>query len=416
MIRNRRRLLFAAGGSAALGACTFTLEHGLFNPCRAELPRVLAEDETVVAAWDGIDAARMWDCHAHLIGTGDSGSGVWVNPAMLNLANPVLYAQRLLYLNAGCAHDAQGSMDESYVERMLNLLEGMRPGVKLVLFAFDRNYAETGLPVPGETAFYVPDAYARAAARRHPGRFEWAASVHPYRSDCLAALRDAKAQGARAVKWLPAAMGMDPASPRCDPFYAELVRLDLPLITHGGMERAVRVGERQHLGNPLRLRRALEHGVRVVVAHCATLGEDRDLDRGEDGPFVASFSLFARLMDDPRYRATLYGDISSIAQVNRAGPALMELIEREDWHPRLLNGSDYPLPGLLPLYSMSRLTELGVIESRVAQVLAAVREHNPLLFDFVLKRHLRAGGKGFPRSVFETRSFFDRRRPLAERP
>jgi mannonate dehydratase len=413
MKRNRRRLLFAAGGSATLGACAFTLEHGLFNPCRAELPRALAEDETVVAAWNGIDTARMWDCHAHLIGTGDSGSGVWVNPAMLTLANPVLYAQRLLYLNAGCAHDARGSMDESYVERMLNLLEGMRPGVKLVLFAFDRHYAETGIPVPGETAFYVPDAYARATARRHPGRFEWAASIHPYRTDCIAALREAKTQGARAVKWLPAAMGMDPASPRCDAYYAELVKLDLPLITHGGMERAVRVGERQHLGNPLRLRRALEHGVRVVVAHCATLGEDRDLDRGEDGPFVASFALFARLMDDPRYRRTLYGDVSAIAQVNRAGPALLELLERDDWHPRLLNGADYPLPGILPLYSMSRLTELGVIESRVAPVLAAIREHNPLLFDFVLKRHLRAGGKAFPRSVFETRTFFDRRLPSA---
>ena len=409
-MRNRRRLLLAAGGCTALGACTFTLEHGLFNPCRAELPHALAEDETILAAWNGIDATRLWDCHAHLIGTGDSGSGVWVNPSMLNLANPVLYAQRLLYLNAGCAHDARGSMDESYVERMLNLLEGMRPGVKLLLFAFDRHYAETGIPVPGETAFYVPDAYARATARRNPGRFEWAASIHPYRSDCIAALREAKAQGARAVKWLPAAMGMDPASPRCDPFYAELVKLDLPLITHGGMERAVRVGERQHFGNPLRLRRALEHGVRVVIAHCATMGEDRDLDRGEDGPFVTSFALFARMMDDPRYRGTLYGDISAIAQVNRAGPALIELLEREDWHPRLLNGADYPLPGILPLYSMSRLTELGVIEGRVAQVLAAVREHNPLLFDFALKRHLRAGGKAFPRSVFETRSFFDRPR------
>lgn len=413
MMRNRRRLVLAAGGAAALGACDFTLEHGLFNPCRAELPRALAEDETVVAAWDGIDAARVWDCHAHLIGTGDSGSGVWVNPAMLNLANPVLYAQRLLYLNAGCVHDARGSMDESYVERMLNLLEGMPPGTKLVLLAFDRHYTETGIPVPGETGFYVPDAYARAIARRHPARFEWAASIHPYRGDCIAALREAKAQGARAVKWLPAAMGMDPASPRCDPFYAELVKLDLPLITHGGMERAVRVGERQHLGNPLRLRRALEHGVRVVIAHCATLGEDRDIDRGEDGPFVASFALFARLMDDPRYRATLYGDISAIAQANRAGPALSALIERDDWHPRLLNGADYPLPGILPLYSMSRLTELGVIDSRVAQVLAAIREHNPLLFDFTLKRHLRAGARRFPRSVFETRPFFDRQRAPA---
>jgi mannonate dehydratase len=87
---------------------------------------------------------------------------------------------------------------------------------------------------------------------------------------------------------------------------------------------------------------------------------------------------------------------------------LIALLERDDWHPRLLNGTDYPLPGIVPLYSVNRLTELGVIEQRLAPVLAAVREHNPLLFDFVLKRHLRSGGKRFPASVFETRQFFDR--------
>jgi mannonate dehydratase len=118
-------------------------------------------------------------------------------------------------------------------------------------------------------------------------------------------------------------------------------------------------------------------------------------------------------MDDPRYRATLYGDISSVAQLNRAGPALIALLERGEWHPRLLNGSDYPLPGIVPIYSMSRLTELGVIEHRLAPVLAAVREHNPLLFDFVLKRHLRAGNKRFAKGVFETRRFFDRQESAA---
>jgi mannonate dehydratase len=413
MMRNRRRLVLAAGGAAALGACDFTVEHGLFNPCRARLPAELAGHEALAEAWDGIDAARVWDCHAHLIGSGDSGGGIWVNPAMLTFANPVLYAQRLLYLNAGCAHDAPGSIDQSFIERMLNLLDGLRAGVKLLLMAFERHYAESGTPVAEETAFHVPDAYARAAAQRHPRHFEWTASIHPYRSDCLAALREAKAGGARAVKWLPAAMGIDPASPRCDAFYAELARLDLPLITHGGMERAVRVGERQHLGNPLLLRRALEHGVRVVIAHCATLGEDRDLDRGQNGPYVSSFSLFARLMDDPRYRATLYGDLSAVTQLNRAGPALVTLLEREDWHPRLLNGSDYPLPGIMPLYSAGRLAELGVLDGGLAPVLAAIREHNPLLFDFAIKRHLRAGAKRFPRSVFETRPFFDRKRPAA---
>jgi mannonate dehydratase len=298
-------------------------------------------------------------------------------------------------------------VDLSYVERMHNLLDGMRPGAKLILLAFDRHYAADGTPMPEETAFHVPDAYAMATARRYPRHFEWAASIHPYRRDCLDALRLAKAGGARAVKWLPAAMGMDPSSSRCDAFYAELRKLDLPLITHAGMERAVRVANRQHLGNPLLLRRPLEHGVRVVVAHCATLGEDRDIDRGANGPYVESFSLFARLMDEARSgKTTLFGDLSAVTQQNRAGPALATLIERSDWHPRLINGSDYPLPGIMPLYSTSRLVDLGFIEPRLAPVLSAIREYNPLLFDFVLKRHLRSAGKSFSREIFETRPFF----------
>jgi len=40
------------------------------------------------------------------------------------------------------------------------------------------------------------------------------------------------------------------------------------------------------------------------------------------------------------------------------------------------------------------------------RLLSAIREHNPLLFDFVLKRHLRSAGKRFAPGVFETRSFF----------
>jgi len=403
----KRRFLFAAGGAAILGGCGFSLEHGLSNPCRARLPRELANDEAVRAAWEGVDPARVWDCHAHLVGTGDSGSGIWLSPGMLSITNPAQYAQRLFFLNAGCAHDAPGRVDLSYVERMHNLLDGMRPGAKLILLAFDRHYTETGEPAPAETPFYVPNEYAMAVAHRHFRYFEWAASIHPYRRDCLDALRQAKAGGARAVKWLPAAMGMDPSSPRCDAFYAELRKLNLPLITHAGLERAVRVADRQRLGNPLLLRRPLEHGVRVVVAHCATIGEDRDLDRGANGPYVASFALFSRLMDEARDGKTLpYGDLSAVTQQNRAGPALATLLERSDWHPRLLNGSDYPLPGIMPLYSMSRLTELGFIEPRLAPVLTALREYHPLLFDFVLKRHLRSGGKSFPEAVFETRPFF----------
>ena len=333
---------------------------------------------------------------------------MYVNPRLESVLNPTLYARRLFFLNAGCVHDAPGSVDRSYVERMHNLIDGLietgGPGFKMLLFAFERAHDENGRPNLDETAFYTPDAYTRDIARAHPQYFEWAASIHPYRPDAVDALGRAKAEGARAVKWLPATMGIDPASPKCDAFYAALVKHDLPLITHAGLERAVFGTDTQDNGNPLRLRRALDAGVRVVVAHCASMGEDRDLDHG--GVMVESFALFARMMDEPRYEKHLFADISAMTQLNRAGPALVRALEEERWHPRLLNGSDYPLPGVMPILSVDYLVSLGLLEASAAPVLREIRSHNVLLFDFVVKRNLRSRGKRFARGVFETRPFF----------
>ena len=44
-------------------------------------------------------------------------------------------------------------------------------------------------------------------------------------------------------------------------------------------------------------------------------------------------------------------------------------------------------------------------------VLTRLREHNPLLFDFVLKRHLHSRGRRFADRVFATRSFFESKVP-----
>lgn len=348
----------------------------------------------------------MWDCHAHLVGVGDSSSGITINPRMESMLSPQYYARRLFFLNAGCAYSPEGNVDRAYVARMLNLMDGLRRGVKLLLFAFDRVYGEDGKRDLDATSFYIPDGYARETAREHPRHFEWAASIHPYRADCVEALEQAKRDRARAVKWLPSAMGIDPASPRCDRFYAALARLRLPLISHAGEERAVLGGKQDH-GNPLKLRRALDAGVRVVVAHCASMGRDRDLDKGENGPLVESFSLFERLMQDKKYETKLFGDISAMTQVNRAGPALAKVIERTEWHARLLNGSDYPLPGIMPIFSVDYLVSLGLVQESAAPVLKEIRNHNPLLFDFVLKRHLRSNGKALSKTIFETREFFD---------
>jgi len=413
-VLTRRRFLAAAGLLAADPALAQWRwpEQGFFNPCKAALPREIAEHDLVQAAWDGVDPAQVWDSHAHLVGTGDSGGGIVINPRMESLLNPKLYVQRLFFLNAGCAHNAPGRVDQSYIERMHNLLDGMRDGrrrgIKLLLLAFDANLARDGQVDWERTGFYVPNGYAAEVAAKYPDDFEWGASVHPYRHDAAERLQWCADHGARAVKWLPAAMGIDPASPACDRFYEVMVRLRLPLITHAGLERAVEGGDAQELGNPLRLRRALEHGVRVVVAHCASMGQDHDVDRGADGPAVDSFELFARLMEEPRWEGRLFGDISAMTQLNRAGPVLARVIERSDWHARLLNGSDYPLPGGMPLFSINYMVELGFVPAAAVPVLRTLREHNPLLFDFVLKRHLQSGGKRFPARVFETRGFFER--------
>ncbi len=383
-------------------------EHGLRNPCLpAELPPALAGHPLVAAARQGIDSHKLWDCHVHLIGTGESGSGIWVNPRLSSPWHPLRRLQKRFFLNASCVREGPQA-DADFIGRLLALRRGLGEGSRLMLLAFDYHYDVNGRRREDLSSFHVPDAYAAAVAAQHGGAFEWIASVHPYREDANEALKWAAAHGARAVKWLPPAMGMDPSAKRCDDFYDTLVRLNLPLLTHAGDELAVHSREAAVLGNPLLLRRPLERGVRVIVAHCASLGASHDLDRGTKGGRESNFRLFARLMDEPGYDGLLLGDISAVPQANRAPQALIPLLQRADWHRRLLHGSDYPLPGVIPLFSLRQLCRLGLLEPAMVPLLAQVRCHNPLLFDFVLKRCLRWRGQGLAASVFQTSGVFKR--------
>jgi len=85
---------------------------------------------------------------------------------------------------------------------------------------------------------------------------------------------------------------------------------------------------------------------------------------------------------------------------------LKPLLARTDWYARLLNGSDYPLPGVMPLFSVKRIAASGLIPEHAVVPLNTLRHHNPLLFDFVLKRTLAWQGQSFPAKVFETQSVF----------
>jgi len=404
----QRRYFFGLlGGLAGLSVYNFQAywpdNNHFFNDCldSSQLPDELAKHEIVLSAFEGLDTSQIWDGHVHLLGLGDTNSGIWINPRSLSLLNLRHYLRFRFFLNASCPLPNM-SVDEGYVARLKSLHWGHR----FVLLAFDYSYNEQGQPLPDKSAFYVPNRYAAQVHKQSPDTFEWLASIHPYRKDCVEALEKALLNGARGVKWLPPAMGMNPASPLCDRFYKAMASWDIPLLCHCGDEHAVSGTNTQAYGNPLALRRALDQGVKVVIAHCGSLGSNRDTDKSPNGAKISNFELFARLMDEERYNGLLFADISALTQINRVGTILDTVITRSDWHPRLLYASDYPLPGVVPLTSLRLLLEKQYITAEQLEVLAQLRHYNSLLFDFVLKRLIRVQGQGFATSIFQTRSLW----------
>lgn len=401
---NRRQFLLGAAalsisGMAYAGA-KYWPENGIKNQCLSGLPDELAHHPLMQQVWQGIDPTQVWDTHVHLTGTGDGDVGVWMNPNMESWLHPILRVQKNFYMDASCA--VHGQVDLTYVTRMAEIGAEMPAGFKSMLFAFDWFHDEQGQPVKDHSIFHVPNQYTASVASEHSQYFEWVASIHPYRPDALDALDQAHATGARAVKWLPSGMGIDPASPKCDAFYQKLAALNLPLISHTGHESAVQGGDQRH-GNPLRMRRALDQGVRVVLAHCASDGHDEDLDNQHKT--IKSIELFFRLMDTPDYQTLVFGETSALTLVNHAW-AIKPILARQDLHARLLNGSDYPLPGILPLVNTQYLQGLGLLEDAHVPFLQALKHYNPLMFDFALKRLLAFDGVSFPVQTFETRAFF----------
>ncbi len=364
--------------------------------------------ELVERCFSDVDRKQLWDVHVHLVGLGSDGTGCWVNPAQQSIFSPLRRLRYDVFRAASGVTDDEHA-DQQYLQRLLTLHRAANPAGKLVMLAFDYRVGEDGREQPEHSDFYTPNEYVLEVAASHPEVIA-GASVHPYRTDAIERLTRAASGGARICKWLPNAMGIDPMSPKCDAFYDALVELGLPLITHCGEEQAVESGADQELGNPLRLRRALDRGVRVVVAHCASLGKVENLDE-PGGPKLEAFDAFMRLFTDHKYEKLLFADISALVQLNRCGRPLREMLASKDLHPRLVNGSDYPLPAIDPLVSTSRLKDLGYITAEERELLNEVFVANPLLFDYAVKRTIKLADQAsvhtFSPSVFETAWLFE---------
>ncbi|MBL4654675.1 MAG: amidohydrolase [Bacteroidia bacterium] len=345
--------------------------------------------ELIDSAYEGLNSNDIIDIHTHIAGTGNN-SDCFVNENMQSFSHPIEFLKFQIYLNAAGVSDLK-NVDQEYIKRLVSLVSNNKNHGKHTLLAFDKNYKLNGEVDLSKTQFYVSNEYVFKLSEDYLELFTPCISVHPYRKDALSELDKWGKKGAKIVKWLPNAMNIDPSNPKCDSYYEKMREYNMVLLTHAGHEKAVHSEEAQKLGNPLLLRRPLDLGVRVIIAHCASLGKSQDLD-SDDKKLVKNFDLFLRLMDEEKYKGLLFGDISAMTQINRVGKPLKTILKRKDLHSRLINGSDYPLPAINALISTIELQNLGYISSKEKKYLDEIYDYNPLIFDFVLKRTLHLPG------------------------
>jgi len=338
-------------------------------------------------AFEGIDSTKLIDYHVHVVGTGTGNTGNFVNKKMLSDKYPAKHEKFKIYLNAARVKNID-KVDQQYIEQLIRLIKKTPHHGKYSLLAFDKNYNYDGTENLNKTEFYVSNEYVFSLAKKYPDYFIPVISVHPYRRDAITELTKYALQGGKIVKWLPNAMGIDPSDKKCDEFYKKMKEFKLVLLSHAGYEQAVDAKDDQRFGNPLLLRKPLDMGVKVIIAHCASLGKSVDLDDPQK-KLVNNFTLFIRMMDNQKYKGLLFADISALTQFNRSGKPLKTILGRSELHSRLVNGSDYPLPAVNLVIHLNSLVESGYITNKESIYLREIFTYNPLLFDFVLKRTLK---------------------------
>ncbi len=348
-----------------------------------------ATKKLIDQAFADIDPARLVDLHTHVLAIGTSVKDAFVNPKMRSGIN----LERLKFLIYASASDIKNinDTDQEYVNRLVRLARANKRQGKYRILAFDKHHRPDGTIDLTKTTMYVPNDYVVELARQHPDIFLPVISLHPYRQDAIEELDKWAKAGVKYIKWLPNAMGMEPANRAIEPFYRKMKQHNMILLSHSGEEQAVEAAEDQELGNPLRLRKPLDMGIRVIIAHAASLGSCTDLDNGQgnNAKKADCFDLFLRLMDEAKYRGLAFGEVSAMLQFNRMPGPFSTLLKRQDLHPRLVNGSDYPLPAINALIRTRSLASDGFITSEERTALNEIYDYNPLLFDFVLKRTMR---------------------------
>ena len=271
-----------------------------------------------------ITEKSLIDCHVHLAALPDGDNGCYISPKLLKspLIRFLLWKHEL-----SPAHPREAN--RKYLDHLLTELRASRYVQRAVLLGMDGFYDQTGLLNRQHTEFLISNDYVLKTAQAYPDVFLAGPSINPQREDAVKEVHRCADAGAVLVKVLPNAQHFNPADPKYKPFYRALTERKLPLLSHVGYEFTL-IGKDQSMGDPDRLRTALDEGVTVIAAHACSYGlmlYEKFLPTFQE--LVAKYQNF-------------YADISALTLPNRL-KMLLHLCRHQELHDRLLFGTDYPL-------------------------------------------------------------------------
>lgn len=318
-----------------------------------------------------ITSKTVTDIHVHVAGLGHGDSDCFVAPDLNSSYKKFFYLRAFGVTEKELKQRGDGLV----VSRLSALVADSKLVKRAIVLALDGVYDDSGELRRDKTQVYVPNEFVRRETAKFPNLL-YGASINPMRKDALEALRKAKADGAVLVKWIPSIMHIDPSDPRFTEFYQELIRLDLPLLTHAGQERSFSTAI-DELCDPERLKLPLDLGVRVIAAHVATTGQ------------IDGVEMIDRLLPLFARYPNLYTDISSLTQINKLAYVDQSLLN-QSIADRMVYGSDWPLQ-FFPLVS----AWLHLPRLRLADIQYINAQPNALDRDVMLKTAL-----GMKPSVF----------------
>jgi len=297
-------------------------------------------DHGTVLVPDPLEEAHIIDWHVHVAGLGYGDSGNFVNE---ETRENYRFKYFLKWMDVS-EKELEENGDQILIKKLNDKITHSRYVDQAIVLAMDGVIDEkTKTLDKKQTQIYISNQYVAIQTAKYPDLL-FGASINPNREDSLELLDEVHQQGAVLIKWIPNIMYIDPSDEKFIPFYKRLVELNIPLLTHTGMENSF-ANAKDHFADPRLLELPLRCGVTVIAAHIATTGESDGQDNFER--ILPMFDEFPNL----------YTDISSLTQLNKRG-YLAKAIKHPGLTERMIFGTDWPLqffPLVSPWYHVNHI-------------------------------------------------------------